>query len=66
MSVSSIASSLAQQSVVTLNRVEGRVEGTQPDGDGDQDDAIRVAATSSVNQASPTAGSIGSQIDVTA
>jgi len=66
MNVSSVASSLAQQAAVTPNRAEGRVEGTRPDGDGDQDDAVRVAATSPVNSAPPAVGSIGSQLNVTA
>jgi len=61
MHVSSATSALAKQAVLNPRRAEGAVEGTKPDGDGDQDDAARVAATKAV---SPASGPMGKVIDV--
>jgi len=66
MHVSSTTSSLLHQIAVNPQKAEGRIEGNKPDGDGDQDDSIRVAATKQTNNVSSATGSIGRNIDITA
>ncbi|PCI58568.1 MAG: hypothetical protein COB35_13520 [Gammaproteobacteria bacterium] len=45
MNVSSASSSIASLATAALNKNEQLNEGTKPDGDNDQDDALQVAAT---------------------
>jgi len=66
MHVSSTTSSLIHQIAVNPQKAEGRIEGNKPDGDGDQDDGIRVAATNQADSAASATGSIGTNINVTA
>jgi len=66
MNVSSTTSSLIHQFAVNPQKAEGRLEGNKPDGDGDQDDSIRVEATKQTANASSATGSIGGNIDITA
>ena len=49
MNVSSVSSSIASLAATALSKTEQTNEGTQPDGDHDQDDAVQVAATTQNN-----------------
>ncbi len=66
MQVSSTAGALVQQAALSATKAESRVEGNQPDGDGDKDDASRVAPAQQTANATTASGSIGGNIDVTA
>ena len=65
MNISAVTSIPVQQAILPQNRTEGRVEGTKPDGDGDQDDAVQGNAAQQTNNSSQVASSLGSKIDLT-
>jgi len=49
MNVSLASNSLMSVAAPTFNRAEQLNEGTKPDGDNDQDDAVQVAPTTQSN-----------------
>jgi len=65
MNISAVTSIPVQQAILPQNRTEGRVEGTKPDGDGDQDDAVQVDAAQQTDNSSLVASTVGSKVDVT-
>ena len=65
MNISAVTSVPVQQAFQPQNRTEDRVEGNKPDGDGDQDDAVRVDTANQTKSSSQVTSSVGSQIDLT-
>jgi len=64
MNISSAASTFLTAQTTVPKQTREVVEGTQPDGDGDRDDAVNSAIET--QKTTVATGSMGSQLDVTA
>jgi len=66
MSIAISATPHIQQTAVAQTKSSESVEGTQPDGDGDQDDQTRVAEAQKSNSSATNNSTLGSQLDLLA